>query len=343
MNKPQSINTEIKSILDTHKVPPPLRSEQDYEVMGYKATIPQPLPYFIMTNTARNQTREVASRMGIGGNPNKPELQKLKTIGWYGPPGTGKDTLAREIAAYLRIPFFEFDLGQGYDLLELIGGTGLRANNGATETVAVEGPLTAAAKIGSIIAINEVVNVDGIQLSVLHAMLQERKIFIPTAEPANSETLTRSHHTVPVHVDTFFVFTWNPDLRNPDRQMPPPALLDRLRARRYDADSEEDEAKKLAAMLSYALDKHINIEAIRKDVRFIRELRRSYENGGLARCPYMRTLEDFAQTRLTPGLGNEAAFEVLLNLCDQDPEEFIHQREDVLRRHFQTFFGQGKT
>lgn len=126
-------------------------------------------------------------------------------------------------------------------------------------------------------------------------------------------------------------------MRNPDRQMPPPALLDRLRARRWDGDSTDDEAKKLAAMLSYELDRVVNVEAIRDDVRLIRELREEYETGGLARCPYMRTLEDFTATRLT--LGKAMAFEVLLNLCDQDPQEYRHQRDDVVKRHFQAVFG----
>jgi len=261
------------------------------------------------------------------------KLKGLKVIGWYGPPGTGKNTLAKEIAATLRMPYREFDLGQGFDLMELIGGTGLRANQGSTETVAVEGPLTTYAKIGSIVSLNEVVNVDGIQLSILHAMIQEREISLPTAE----STSNSKPGLVKVHDDTFFVFTWNPDLRNPDRQMPPPALLDRMRARRFDADTEEDEVNKLTSRLKFALDKHVNPDAVRDDVRLIRELRKAYENGQIARCPYMRTLEDFSMTRHT--LGNESAFEVLLNLCDQDPEEFSRQRDDVVRRHFQPIFG----
>ena len=126
------------------------------------------------------------------------------------------------------MPFIEFDLGHGTDVLELIGGTGLKVDNGATITAATEGPLTKAAKAGAMIALNEIVNVDGIQLSVLHAMIQDRKINLPSAE---------AHVELRVHPDTFFVFTWNPDLRNPDRQMPPPALLDRLRARQFDADT----------------------------------------------------------------------------------------------------------
>lgn len=326
-------NKELQQILEN--VRRPQKSMTEYIELGYEDSIPKPLPYFVMTNTTRKQACEVALRMRITGNPNRHDLHKLRVIGWYGPPGTGKDTLAREIATHFEMPFFEFDLGQGYDLLELIGGTGLRSKNGATETTAVVGPLTAAAQIGSIIALNEIVNVEGIQLSILHMMVQERRIMLPTSEPLQGSN--HRHHAIPVAPDTFFIFTWNPDLRNPDRQMPPPALLDRLRARRFDADTSDDEAKKLVAWLSFALDKHISIEPIRKYVRLIRELRAAYEDGGLARCPYMRTLEDFALTHLT--LGDDAAFEVLLNLCDQDPDEFRHQRDNVIRRHFQAIFG----
>ena len=322
---------EIQAILNKFNVSKPMQSEKDYENSGYRNAIPDPLQYFVMTSTTKTQTEEIASRMKIG-----KKLKGLKVIGWYGPPGTGKNTLAKEIAATLRMPYREFDLGQGFDLMELIGGTGLRANKGATETVAVEGPLTTYAKIGSIISLNEVVNVDGIQLSILHAMIQEREISLPTAE----STSNGKQGVVKVHDDTFFVFTWNPDLRNPDRQMPPPALLDRMRARRFDADTEEDEVNKLTSRLKFALDKHVTLDAVRDDVRLIRELRKEYENGHLARCPYMRTLEDFAMTRHT--LGEEAAFEALLNLCDQDPEEFNHQRNDVIRRHFQPIFGNGR-
>lgn len=325
MSKPTE---EIQTILTQFSIPKPQQTEEMYEKLGYKDSIPAPLPYFVMTNTARTQATEMASRMKIG-----KKLKGLKVIGWYGPPGTGKNTLAKEMSATLRMPYREFDLGQGFDLMELIGGTGLRGNQGATETVAVEGPLTTYAKIGSIISLNEVVNVDGIQLSILHAMIQEREISLPTAE----STSNGKQGVIKVHDDTFFVFTWNPDLRNPDRQMPPPALLDRMRARRFDADTEEDEVNKLTSRLKYALDKHVNPDAVRDDVRLIRDLRKAYENGQIARCPYMRTLEDFAMTRHT--LGNEAAFEVLLNLCDQDPEEFNRQRDDVIRRHFQPIFG----
>jgi hypothetical protein len=331
---------ELRKIIAQEHVPAPRQSATEYAALGYADAIPDSLPYFVMTATARQQAHEVSARMRIGGDPERPPLQGKRVIGWYGPPGTGKDTLAREFAASLHMPFFEFDLGQGYDLLELVGGTGLRAEHGATETVAIEGPLTAAARIGSIVAINEVVNVDGVQLSILHAMVQDRKIMLPSAEPSRDDATpkaSRTHRALPVHPDTFFVFTWNPDPRDPDRQMPPPALLDRLRARRYDADNEKDEAQKLAAMLSYTLDKHVSVEAVRDDVRLIRELRRAYENGGLARCPYMRTLEDFALTRQL--LGKPAALEVLGNLCDQDPQEFRHQRDDVLRRHFEPIFG----
>lgn len=324
-----NINIELSDIFA--QVPKPVHSEADYKRLGY--VIPEPLPYFVMTEGTRKHAKEVALRMAIGSK--KEHNPRLKTIGWYGPPGTGKDSLAREIAAHFRLPFLEFDLGQGYDLLELIGGTGLRSINGATQTVAVEGPLTAAAKIGCIIALNEVVNVDGLQLSILHAMVQDRKIMLPTAEAAGNTAVT--HHEILVHSDTFFVFTWNPDLRNPDRQMPPPALLDRLHARRFDADGPDDEARKLASILSHTLDKHVTIEAVRRDVKLIRELRQAYHNGGLARCPYMRTLEDFALTRLE--LDETAAFEVLLNLCDQDPAEFEHQRKEVLERHFRAIFG----
>lgn len=325
-----AVNLGIKDLFE--RVPLPARSENEYVDLGY--TIPGPLPFFVMTETTRKHALEVANRMEIGSK--SANNARLKTIGWYGPPGTGKDTLAREIAAYQRLPFLEFDLGQGYDLLELIGGTGLRSIDGGTQTVAVSGPLTAAAAVGSIVALNEVVNIDGLQLSILHAMVQDRKIMLPTAEPAGSTGHT-VHREIPVHPDTFFVFTWNPDLRNPDRQMPPPALLDRLRARRFDAHTPEEEAQKLVSILKYTLDQHVTMEAIRPDTRLIRELRQAYTNGHLARCPYMRTLEDFAMTRLT--LGKEAAFEVLLNLCDQDPAEFEYQRKEVLERHFRAIFG----
>lgn len=310
----------------------PVQTVDQYEALGQADFIPKPIPYFVITDTVQQQIEEIINRIRIGAR-----VPGRKVIGWYGPPGTGKSALAHEIAACLKMPLHEWDLGHGYDLLELIGGTGLRASGGATETSAVEGPLSAAAKVGSIIVLNEVVNVEGIQMSVLHAMLQERVIALPTAEPDRTHSSMAIHQTVKVHPDTFFIFTWNPDLRNPDRQMPPPALLDRLRPRRWEGDSDEDEATKLAAMLSTELDKCVNVEAIRNDVRLIRELRKEYENeGNLARCPYMRTLEDFAATRLT--LGEKAAFEVLLNLCDQDPQEFGHQRE-TLEHHFQAAFG----
>lgn len=320
-------NKDIQHILETEKVTKPTKGIKEYEKDGY--SIAKPLPYFVLTETGKEQAKEVSIRMRMGGDAKKPDLQHLRTIGWYGPPGTGKDTLAKEIAICLNMPFVEFDLGHGTDILELIGGTGLKSENGATITSATEGPLTKAAKAGAIIAINEIVNVEGIQLSVIHAMVQDRKISLPSAE---------AFVEIQVHPDTFLVFTWNPDLRNPDRQMPPPALLDRLRARRFDADTSEDEAKKLVAYLNWALGKHVSIEAIYNDVKLIRELRSAYENGHLARCPYMRTLQDFALTRLN--LGNEAAFSVLLNLCDQDPQEFRYQRDDVIQRHFVPIFGQ---
>lgn len=159
-------------------IPRPRQTFAQYQALGYHEFIPEPLPYFVVTNVVLHQTYEVINRFRIGSrDPGR------KVIGWYGPPGTGKSALAQEIAACLKMPFLEWDLGHGYDLLELIGGTGLRARDGATETSAVEGPLSAAAKAGSIIALNEVVNVDGIQMSVLHTMLQRRVIALPTAEP----------------------------------------------------------------------------------------------------------------------------------------------------------------
>ncbi len=312
-------NSPICRLLEKRKVPPPRRSVREYNELGYK--VPKPLPEFVVTSVVEDQVDEVAVRMCIGRRePGR------RVIGWYGPPGTGKNTLAREIAAALEMPFEEFDLGHGYDLLELIGGTGLRAEGGATKTAAIEGPLTRAARDGCIIAINEIVNVDGIQLSILHAMIQERHIRLPTAE---------GYLPVDVDPDTFFIFTWNPDPRNPERQMPPPALMERMRPRRFPEDSPEDEALKLVSFLKRELGRHYSPEEVRKEVQLIRELRRGYILGELARCPYLRTLEDFAITLRERG--EAAAFRVLLNLCDQDPDLFEEQK-DYIERHFRAYF-----
>jgi hypothetical protein len=318
-------NSELLNILKKEKILP-LNKERLNQNIESGFPLSKSKPYFIMTDMCNKQAREIAFRMRLGENE-----PALKSIGWYGPPGTGKNSLAREIAVCLNMPYLEFDLGYGTDLLELIGGTGLVAPGGATITTAVEGPITKAAKIGAIICINEVVNVEGIQMSVLHSMVQDRIISLPSAE---------TQKVISVHPNTFFVFTWNPDLRNPDRQMPPPALLDRIRARKFDADNSDDEVKKLHSFLKNVFAKHVNIEAIKKDVKLIRELREAYQNGHLARCPYMRTLQDFSLTRISQD--EKAAFSVLLNLCDQDPQEFTHQKNEIIKRHFEPIFGPGE-
>ena len=264
--------------LGASKWSPPVWDGNDpQERAVWESAIPEPDPAYVDGQVQLMMAAHLGLRWRLG----------FGCMGIYGAPGTGKNALLREAAAIWRIPLFAVDLSAGLDLVELVGGTALSAGS----TVERVGKLTWWAQRGALLVLNEIQAVEPTMQTLLHDLVAERRVVIPSLEGVPQ--------ALKLHVGTFVAVTWNPF----QGRMPEPALLSRLGAIEFPQPSHSDEAKILASRLS-AADASLAQPAseLLRDVSLFTDLRQLFEQQELALYPDMRFAFNFVAHRIAAGL-----------------------------------------
>jgi hypothetical protein len=303
--------TTIAEALGLPKWQPPRWEGTDpTERKVWEEAIPAPDPAYVAGQTQLMMAEHLGLRWRLG----------FGCFGIYGSPGTGKNALLREAAAALRIPLFAVDLSAGLDLVELVGGTALVAGS----TVERVGKLTWWAQRGALLVLNEIQAVEPTMQTLLHDLVAERRVVIPSLEGPPQ--------AIRLHPGTFVAVTWNPF----QGRMPEPALLSRLGAVEFPQPSQADEAKILASRLA-AADPELARPAsdLLRDVALFADLRQLYEQQELAVFPDMRFALNFVAHRLASGL--PAAVRTLGALALPgvgERQRSLRQLERVLAAHY---------
>ena len=257
--------------------PPRWEGGDDAERAVWEAAIPEPDPAYIAGQVQLMMAEHLGLRWRLG----------FGCMGIYGAPGTGKNALLREAAAAWKVPLFAVDLSAGMDLVELVGGTALTGGS----TVERVGKLTWWAQRGALLVLNEIQAVEPTMQTLLHDLVAERRVVIPSLEGAPQ--------AMRLHPGSFIAVTWNPF----QGRMPEPALLSRLGAIEFPQPNRDDEARILASRLA-AADPALARPAADfvRDVALFTDLRQLYEQQELALYPDMRFALNFVAHRLAAGL-----------------------------------------
>jgi hypothetical protein len=293
-----------------HWQPPRWEATDDDERLLWDEAVPRPDPAYVAGAVQQMMAGHVGLRWRLG----------FGCIGIYGAPGTGKNALLREVAAAWRIPSFNVDLSAGLDLVELVGGTALVGGT----TVERVGKLTWWAQRGAMLVLNEIQAVEPSMQTLLHDLVAERRVVIPSLEGRPQ--------AVRLHAGTFVAVTWNPF----QGRMPEPALLSRLGAVEFPQPSPPDETRILASRLG-AADRELArppAELVR-DVALFTDLRVLYEQQELALYPDMRFAFNFVAHRVAAGL--PAAVRTLGALALTgvgERQRSLRQLERVLVAHY---------
>lgn len=163
---------------------------------------------------------------------------QMRAFGLAGTAGTGKNTLGRQVAASLGIPYYETTINNDTSIQEEVGTTTLRHG----DTVAKLGPLGQAAASGAVICINELVKANKGTLGALQTMLEDGLIEVQGTEAGTDSKF------LPVHPSTVFISTWNPGYDGADDR-PDAALLSRMLTIKLDAPALEDETRRMVGAL----------------------------------------------------------------------------------------------
>jgi hypothetical protein len=304
------MNALAEALGATHWQPPRWNGGDDAECEVWQAAVPAPDPAYIAGQAQLTMAEHVGLRWRLG----------FGCIGVFGSPGTGKNALLREAAAVWRVPLFAVDLSAGLDLVELVGGTALLSGT----TVERVGKLTWWAQRGALLVLNEIQAVEPAMQTLLHDMVAERRVVIPSLEGPP--------HAIRLHAGTFIAVTWNPF----QGRMPEPALLSRLGAVEFPQPSQTDEARILASRLGAADQQLARPPAeLVRDVALFTDLRRLYEQQELALYPDMRFALNFVAHRLASGI--PAAVRTLAALALTgigERQRSLRQLERVLVGHY---------
>lgn len=174
-----------------------------------------------------------------------------------GPPGTGKDSAAKQFAALSRRPYIAFNVGPGFDWEQQIGGDGLGPQeiydddgnliNVVPTTKQIVGPLSRWAQEPSMIVIQEPEGMEN-ELVRLHSAAGDN-VGDPTGRYITINS-SAGEERIPVHPDCIIVLTYNSgeeDIRFK------PALHDRAGNFDFEYPPAEEEAKRIAQMVTKAM------------------------------------------------------------------------------------------
>lgn len=290
--------------------PPRWSPDGEQEQAVWLATVPKHDPAYVAGQVQQMMASHVGLRWRLG----------FGCMGVYGAPGTGKNALLREIAATLQVPLFSVDLSAGTDLVELVGGTALVSGS----TVERIGKLTWWAQRGALLVLNEIQAVEPTMQTLLHDLVAERRVVIPSLEGPPQ--------AVNLHPGTFVAVTWNPF----QGRMPEPALLSRLGAVEFPQPSQADEVRILASRLAAADPELARPPAeLVRDVALFTDLRQLFEQQELALFPDMRFAFNFVAHRIASGL--PAAVRTLPALALTgvgERQRSLRQLERVLIAHY---------
>jgi hypothetical protein len=257
--------------------PPRWEGTDPQERAVWEGAIPEPDPAYIAGQVQLMMAAHLGLRWRLG----------FGCMGIFGAPGTGKNALLREAAAFWRVPMFAVDLSAGLDLVELVGGTAL--NQGTT--VERVGKITWWAQRGALLVLNEIQAVEPSMQTLLHDLVAERRVVIPSLEGAPL--------AIKLHPGTFVAVTWNPF----QGRMPEPALLSRLGAIEFPQPSQADETRILASRLAAADPELARPPAeLVRDVALFADLRQLFDQQELALFPDMRFALNFVAHRFAAGL-----------------------------------------
>ncbi|MGH2355438.1 MAG: AAA family ATPase [Chloroflexota bacterium] len=297
--------------LGANKWHPPCWEGQDPEERAvWDAAVPTSDPAYIAGQVQLMMAAHLGLRWRLG----------FGCIGIFGAPGTGKNALLREAAAIWRVPLFAVDLSAGLDLVELVGGTALLSGS----TVERVGKITWWAQRGALLVLNEIQAVEPSMQTLLHDLVAERRVVIPSLEGPPQ--------AIKLHPGTFVAVTWNPF----QGRMPEPALLSRLGAVEFPQPSQADEAKIIASRLAAADPELARPPAeVVRDVALFTDLRQLYDQQELALYPDMRFALNFVAHRFAAGL--PAAVRTLGALALTgvgERQRSLRQLERVLVAHY---------
>ncbi len=228
------------------EAPDPYLGRLDASLGGQRSE-PLPLHYeeidpaYDVSAGAEKALRIVSSSLQIAWDPNRKKPLKgthMRVFGLAGTAGTGKNTTARQIAASLRLPYYETTLHRDSSIQEEIGQTVLQDGTSMPKL----GPLGQAAAAGGVICINELVKANPGTLGALQRMMEDGVFEVQGTEAGMAAK------EIPVHPSTVFICTWNPGYDG-SSDRPDGALLSRIPTIKMDAPDIKDETRRLVGSL----------------------------------------------------------------------------------------------
>jgi MoxR-like ATPase len=374
--------TAVEHILKAVRLPAPdpYLSNVPESVGGNRRTalhedIPAPDPTFEVNEQSERILRVMSATLQAGAGKQKNNWSRAFSV--YGPPGTGKNSLARQLAASVKvvdeagnktqgISYTEVNITPQTSIEEAIGTTILTKDpqSGQTVSRAQLGKIGLAAAMGSVICVNEIVRNPKLA-TALQSMLEDGEIQINSPEAG----LIR----IPVHPSTVFVMTWNPGLEG-DAERPAKAPLERTIPLHLGAPTEAEQIRRLESFFTqfddtpsspgasggneqrrkeilaknYAIDtNNLTLSDAEKSacVRFFKQINEiageQMDNQQIGTNSSMPTGPGPRQlsrfAMLGKTVGWKEALETLRICCDQD-DGFASQWA-IVSKHFETFFG----
>jgi MoxR-like ATPase len=259
MQRPSGLPiTPVEHIVASVRLPAPdpyLRSVPSHVGGQRRQPLPEQIPALDPDFEVNEQTERILRVMSttLQAGAGKKHNTWSRAFSIYGPPGTGKNSLARQLAASLKvvdeqgqetqgIHYAEVNITADTSLEEAIGSTILTKDpdTGATISKAQLGKIGLAAAMGSVICINEIVRNPKLATE-LQSMLEDGEIHVNSPEAGLIK--------IPVHPATVFVMTWNPGLEG-DADRPAKAALERTIPLHLGAPSEVEQIRRIDAFFS---------------------------------------------------------------------------------------------
>ena len=314
--KEEDGKSTVAAHLGSPTVPEPSRSIQPPA---------RPDPDFVATPQMQQMLRMTGAGLRLGYSGNNTGMMG-RAFGLYGPPGTGKNTIAKETAAVLELPYREIDLGRGADLQALLGEVVLEPDGlGGTRSVAKLGPLGKALVDGEVVALNEIIHTDPDSQTYLHQVVQEGRIQLHNPEGADT--------AYNVHPSSALFVTWNPKGGEQDR--PTEALYSRLITGRMSYPSVAEETGMLMSWSKGQGLPNFSQDDAEKVVTFVQDMRVLATEGGVDVSASFRDAQKFATMWTLTGSPRQAV-EQLRGLASQSEDHELQWSEvtALFGRHF---------